>query len=232
MNPDEYKSYAGFYDRLLTPLLRQLRVDIRTFINYRGYRNVIDICCGTGDQLQMLERDGLHLVGIDSSSAMLERARNRCSDTVTFYRLDAAQMHPPAEPFDCALLVFSLHEKHATIRNQIFHNARRMVKQGGALIIADYSGAVEGTAASIIGRLLLPIIERCAGTTHYHNYTDWMKNGALEGFFDRHRQPVDIISRPYTGTVLCAAVTVNDTSEAQNRQFALLHQSLQAQTIP
>lgn len=228
MSSDEYKSSAPFYDRILAPLLKPLRTDISTYIQYRRYKNVIDVCCGTGDQLQMLEHDSMNLVGVDNSDSMLEHARKRCSDNVTFHHLDAEQMQPPDEPFDCALLVFSLHEKHATIRDRVFSNARRMVRQGGSLIIADYSAQYEGLKGTLIGNLLIPIIERGAGKTHFRNYTDWKENGGLEGFLDRRRLPVDIISRPYGGTVLCCAVTINDDWQEFSKHIALLNKSLES----
>lgn len=228
MNPDEYQSTAVFYDRILTVLLRPLRVDIRTFIHYRGHRSVIDICCGTGDQLQILEGDAMHLVGVDNSAAMLAKARNRCSDNVVLHLLDAEQMQPPEEPFDCCILVFSLHEKHPTKRQHIFNNARRMVKQGGSLILADHSGNIDGVKGSVIGGFLMPIVERCAGKTHYQNYLDWNRSGGLEGFLDRRNLPVDVISRPFGSAVLCCAVQINDAAQAYNEHIALLNRSLQS----
>lgn len=228
MNSDEYQSTAVFYDRILTPLLRPLREDIRTFIHYRGHRDIIDICCGTGDQLQMLERDDMHLVGVDSSVSMLEKARRRCSDNVSLHLLDAEQMELPQGSFDCGILVFSLHEKHPTIRSQIFENARRLIKQGGSLILADHSGEPDGVKGSVIGSFLMPIIERCAGKSHYLNYRDWQSRGGLEGFLDRRDLPVDIISRPYGGTVLCCAVNIDDAKQAFNEHIALLNRSLQS----
>lgn len=227
MSSDEYKSTATFYDHILTPLLQSLRTDIRTFIQYRGYRNIIDVCCGTGDQLQVLEGEGMNLVGVDNSVSMLEKARNRCSDGVKLHLLDAEQMQPPEQPFDCALLVFSLHEKHATIRDLIFNSTRRMVRQGGSLILADYSTNSEGVKGTMIGEFLTPIIERCAGKTHYQNYVDWYKNGCLEGFLNRHRLPVDVISQPYGGTVLCCAINIDDAVQTFNKHIELLNRSLE-----
>ena len=232
MNPDEYQSSATLYDCMLPPLLRPLRKDIRTYIHYREYRNVIDICCGTGDQLQMLERGDMRLVGVDNSFSMLEKARSRCSDKVALHLLDAEQMGPPEEPFDCCILVFSLHEKHPARRDQIFNNARRMVKQGGSLIVADYSRDGDGVKGAVIGGFLMPIIECCAGKKHYQHYLDWKRKGGLEGFLDRRNLPVDVISRPYGGTVLCCAVAINDAGEAFNEHIALLNRSLQAVTEP
>ena len=227
MSQDEYKSTAPFYDRVLTPMLKTLRKDICTYINYRGYHSVIDICCGTGDQLQMLQRPSMNLVGIDNSAAMLAYARNRCSEHVALHLLDAEQLQPPEEPFDCALLVFSLHEKHPTTRDRLFANARQMVRQGGTLIIADYSHAIEGMQGKVVSSLVTPVIERCAGKEHYRNYQDWRTRGALEGFLDRHGLAVDVISRPYAQTVLCCAHVVNDDKEEFGRRIALLNQSLE-----
>ena len=54
----------------------------------------------------------------------------------------------------------------------------------------------------------------------------------LEGFLDRRNLPVDVISRPYGGTVLCCAVAINDAGEAFNEHIALLNRSLQAVAVP
>ncbi|MCG6931381.1 MAG: class I SAM-dependent methyltransferase [Desulfofustis sp.] len=226
MNQDDYQSTALFYDRVLTPLLRPLRVDIRTFVHYRGHRNIIDICCGTGDQLQLLEGNSMNLAGVDNSAAMLDKARARCSDLVSLHLLDAEQMSPPEDPFDCALLVFSLHEKHPAGRAHIFDNACRMVKPGGSLVLADYRGRDHDLKRSLSHRLLIPVIERLAGKNHYRNYRDWMDRGGLEGFLQRRNLTVDVISQRFGSTVLCCALTIDDARQAFSNHLALLNRSL------
>ena len=222
---DEYDSSATHYDRCLTPLLRALRIDVRTFIQHRGHRRIIDVCCGTGDQLHILENGAEELVGIDNSVAMLARARRNCSENVALHLIDAEQLDFPSGYFDCAIVSFALHEKHQTLRDLIFSNARRVVKQGGSIIITDYSHNPLGIKGFLLGDLLIPLIERLAGRSHYLNYLSWKRDGGIEGFLQQRRQTVDVISRRLGGSVFCCAVSIDDDIQNYHKQLALLNRT-------
>ena len=223
---DDYRSTAAFYDGCLTPLLSGLRADVRTFILHRGYARIIDIGCGTGDQLHLLENSCGELVGIDNSPAMLARARQSCSERVALHLADAVQLDFPDGYFDGAIISFSLHEKHAALRDLIYASAQKVVRQGGSLIVSDYSDAPIGPKGFIIGTLPIPIIQRMAGRTHYRNYLNWMRQGGLEQFLQRKRQTVDVISRRFGGTVLCCAVARDEAMRTYQKHIALLNQSI------
>ncbi len=141
MSTDAYRSSAVIYNYCISPLLQSIRRDIRTYIHYKGYRQIIDVCCGTGDQLQLLEGPGMSLWGIDNSLAMLEQAGRNCSDTVNLHLLDAEQDIVNPGFFDCAIISFGLHEKHPTVADTIFKNCRRTIRQGGTLVLTDYAKA-------------------------------------------------------------------------------------------
>lgn len=228
---DEYRSTAAFYDRCLTPLLKQLRTDIRTFIQHKGYRRIIDICCGTGDQLRLLENGSGELVGVDNSVTMLARARENCSDDVVLHLIDAEQLTFPDGYFDCGIISFSLHEKHETRRDLIYSNGRKIIRQGGALIVCDYSNSPSGLKGFILGNLVIPVVERMAGRPHYLNYLSWMRAGGLESFLQQRRQTTDIISRRYGGAVISCAVAIDDDLQSYENHIALLNRSLSAPTI-
>lgn len=227
---DEYKSTASFYDRCLTPLLTELRTDICTYIHHKGYRRVIDICCGTGDQLKLLENSGVELVGVDNSVSMLARARRNCSEAVALHLADAGQVEFPDSSFDCAILSFSLHEKHEGSRDTIYTNCRRLVRQGGSLIVTDYGIAPAGIKGHLFANFVIPIIERCAGKTHYRNYLSWVRRGGLEKFLRDRDQNIRIISERFGDTVLCCAVSIDDQARAFEKQIELLNQSLPLRT--
>lgn len=223
---DEYGFTATLYDRCLTPLLSALRIDIRTFIQYRGYHRIIDICCGTGDQLQLLENGAEELVGIDNSVAMLAKARQNCSDNVALHLVEAEQLDFPPRYFDCAIVSFALHEKHQTLGDLIFSNAKRIVKQGGSIIITDYSRSSTGLKGFLLGDILIPVVERLAGRPHYLNYLSWKRDGGIEGFLQKQRQTkVDVISRRFGGTVFCCAVSVDDDTQTYQKHLALLNRA-------
>jgi len=222
---DDYNSSATLYDRCLTPFLKPLRTDIRTFIQHRGYRRIIDICCGTGDQLQLLENGGKELVGIDHSVAMLARARRNCSENVALHLVDAEQLDFPSGYFDCAVVSFALHEKHQTLRDLIFTNGRKVVRQGGSMIITDFSQGSAGIKGFLLGDMLFPVIERLAGRSHYLNYLSWMREGGIEGFLQQRRQTVEVISRRFGGSVYCCAVSVDDDIQTYHKHLALLNRT-------
>lgn len=226
MISDDYQTTALVYDRCLSPLFKPLQSDIRTFIFHSSHKRIIDICCGTGNQLHLLETPGITLVGVDNSISMLERARRKCSEKVELHLLDVEQDNFALEQFDCAIISFGLHEKHPANRQTIYLNARNLVRQGGTLILADFSQERVGFSGSFIGGALIPIIERCAGKTHYNNYLDWMRRGGLEGFIDRRQETADIISRPFGGSVICCAITINDQARSFNKHLALLNRAL------
>ena len=223
---DEYSLSATLYDRCLTPLLKKFRTDIRTVIQHRGHRRVLDICCGTGDQLRLLESGTEELVGIDNSEAMLSRARKNCGERTILHLTDATQLDFPVGYFDCAILSFALHDKHPTQRDLIFSEARKVVAQGGSLIVTDYSKEHTGINGFLLGDVVIPVVERLAGKDHYRNYLSWQRDGGIEAFLQRRSDRVDIISRRFGDSVFCCAVAMDDELKTYQKHLALLNKSL------
>ena len=226
MARDEYSLTATLYDYCLTPLLKKFRTDISTVIQHRGHRRVLDVCCGTGDQLRLLESETKELIGIDNSEAMLARARRNCGEHTVLILKDATQLDFPEDRFDCAILSFALHDKHPTQRDLIFSQARKVVAQGGSLIVTDYSKETSGIKGFLLGDILIPVIERLAGKDHYRNYLSWQRDGGIETFLQQRSDRVDIISRRFGGSVFCCAVTIDDDYKTYQKHLALLDKSL------
>jgi ubiquinone/menaquinone biosynthesis C-methylase UbiE len=95
---------------------------------------VLDVCCGTSPHSEWMCKKGIDIVGIDTSEAMLKKARERCSSG-RFYRGDITR----AETFSqksfshAMLLYFSIYQ----FQNQklIFDHLYSWLKPGGILII-------------------------------------------------------------------------------------------------
>jgi len=92
--------YERFHDQRAQPFHDLLRL-----VTVTAPRAVVDLGCGTGELTAVLHR---HLraaatTGVDSSEAMLQRARALGIDGLTFVNADIAEWTPPA-PLD---LVFS-----------------------------------------------------------------------------------------------------------------------------
>lgn len=182
---DEYKNIASRYDFLLSSAMRSMRTTICTYIKHCGARNIIDLCCGTGEQLRMLNREDILLTGVDLSGAMLNQARSVSPHSIHYLETDASNLPLPDSEYDAVIISFALHEKPAFLHELIFKEACRLVTHQGNIIIADYATVPAGMDAWISGKVVIPLIERLAGLDHYHNYRDWMAGGALEGFLER-----------------------------------------------
>lgn len=226
MESDQYGSIAPFYDPIISPILRALRHDIATYIRFRKHRRILDVCCGTGSQLQMLAAPGMQLSGIDNSLAMLEQAQRKSAKDIKFHLLDVEQSVLAHANFDCAILSFALHEKHPGARQAVYANTLAMVRPGGSLVIADFSRVPKTVTGFIYGRIAVPFVERLAGKHHYQMYAQWMAEGALEGFLNRQGVASDIICRPFKRSVLCCAVDVPTPGLSLQNSLVLLNQSM------
>ncbi len=183
---DDYQRTASYYDFLCSRGLRSIRTNIRTCLRYYGATNIIDICCGTGEQLRMLANDDVFLTGIDISHAMLARARHKGPAAIHYLETDACSLPFPDNEYDGVIIMLALHEKTLQQQRCIFKEASRILRRNGRIIVADYAAIPEGYYSTLIGKVLIPLIERLAGLDHYHNYKDWMAQGALQGFLENH----------------------------------------------
>ena len=226
MNPDEYQFSASIYDYCISPLLKGVQKDICTYINYKGYKRIIDFCCGTGAQLRLLDSPGMTLCGIDNSLSMLEQARSKCSKNIELHLLDAEHDKIDRESFDCAIISFGLHEKHTAVADTVFKNCRKAIKQGGSLILADYSNLASSCQGKAWGSFMIPLIERFAGTIHHGHYQSWMQQGGLEGFLEKQQSGCEIISRPFGSAVLCCAINIDDEARSKHISYELLNRTL------
>lgn len=95
-----YAALAPLYDRLVGE--SQHPIIAESFERYRRqlgirFRHVADVGCGTGAFLRHLLRDGVPLIGVDRSPAMLRVAARRLpSDRVLLLQQDARRLRLPA----------------------------------------------------------------------------------------------------------------------------------------
>lgn len=183
---DEYRNTAAIYDLLFSRALRDLRSQICTVIAHIQAKSIIDLCCGTGEQLRMLAGDAMLLTGVDLSPAMLATARGKGPDGIHYLEADASALPLPDGHHDGVIISFGLHEKTATQQRGLFREGCRLLQPGGHLLIADYSCPPPGMTSQLMGRILIPALERAAGINHYRNYREWMESGAVEAFLEKN----------------------------------------------
>lgn len=207
-NKDEYQNTARIYDLLFSRALKRLHETIRTCLNYQKATNVIDLCCGTGNQLRSLADLDMLLTGVDMSQAMLNQARKKSPSSIHYLESDAGNTKLPSGKYDGVIISFALHEKDAKQHQGIFKEACRLVHPRGQILIADYCIPPEEILSQVLSTIGFQSIERLAGINHYHCYKDWMASGAVEGFLDRNNPgKLSLISEHYKGCVKLLSVS-------------------------
>ena len=81
--------------------------------------NILDVGCGTGTHLELYQRYGCHLYGIDISPSMLEIARARLGDSARLELGDATSMPYEDRKFDLIISMLSLHEMAPQTRSGV-----------------------------------------------------------------------------------------------------------------
>ena len=183
---DEYKNIAPLYDVVLSSSLLTIRKEVCRIARRRRFRNIVDICCGTGQQCIMLNELGFKVTGIDLSPGMIEVARRKSQRlNIRYYVEDGTALHFDDHVFDCAILSFSLHEKDEASRGRIIEEALRVVTPDGRMILVDYLSPRH--FKSVLASVFINVIERLAGKSHHRNFKQFMREGALESLVAHHR---------------------------------------------
>jgi ubiquinone/menaquinone biosynthesis C-methylase UbiE len=174
---DEYQRFALLYDPLIGAALRPIYRELAGRLKRHGCTSMADLCCGTGMLAGLADRDGMTALGIDLSPAMLGVAVRKHS--ARFILADAAALPLDDDSLDGAALSFSLHEKPWDTARAILSEARRIVRPGGVVMVADYrarpgNGWWTGH--------MIATVERLAGTAHHGHFREYMDRGGMDGF--------------------------------------------------
>jgi demethylmenaquinone methyltransferase/2-methoxy-6-polyprenyl-1,4-benzoquinol methylase len=172
---EEYQYSARFYDRLLYPFIRSIRIRVIKVVKKYQYKTILDVCCGTGDQLKLLKEHGFDGEGVDISDAMLNIAQ-KGEVKANCKNQDAAKMHYEDAKFALVMTAFALHEKDHDTARKIVEEMVRVTAKGGDILIVDYELSEK---TSLLSKLLIYFIEWLAGGVHYQNFKSYIKKGGL-----------------------------------------------------
>jgi ArsR family transcriptional regulator len=99
----------------------------------------VDLGCGTGELVERLQSIAGHVIGVDSSSKMIELARNRVYPDQEKVDLRLGELeHLPLkdEEADCAVVSMVLH--HLSTPDRFISEVSRVMKKNGTLVIVDF----------------------------------------------------------------------------------------------
>jgi ubiquinone/menaquinone biosynthesis C-methylase UbiE len=170
------------YDWLIEPLVFRLKGKVKSLIDRFDLFPVVDICCGTGTQLHLLQSGKGRLVGIDLSFPQLNYASHKYPK-IPFVCADAVNIPFQSASFKGIVISFSLHDKSQRVQAKLMSEAKRVLKPGGQIIFIDFENP--WSKKSRAGSVFVNLIERIAGGEHFRNYRQFLREGGLRAFVQK-----------------------------------------------
>ena len=174
------------YSNLVDPLLRDIRDFTLSFAGMTAGDKVLDVCCGTGEQVIKYGMNGINAIGIDNDPGMLKVASNNQIKeqltNVSFHLADAIDLPFPDGHFDYSSISFGLHDKEKTIRDRVIHEMKRVVKHGGKFIFIDYRVPLPMNMWGFVART----VEFLVGGDHYRGFKSYINGGGLSAILKEH----------------------------------------------
>lgn len=180
-------SITNLYSIFIDPLLRDIRTYISKFSGMKRGDKVLDVCCGTGDQVFYYGKGSIIATGVDLSPGMIEAAEKRKEKSgltnVSFRVANAKQLPFKDNSFDFASICLGLHEIKRDERDKIISEMKRVVKKEGFLIFIDFQVPLPSTIISY----LVKAIEYFAGRNHHECFKDYIEQGGLDEILNRNQ---------------------------------------------
>lgn len=167
------------YFTLLDLVLRDVRAYVAELAGMKVGDKVLDVCCGTGDQICHYAQKGIIATGVDQNPSVIELAeRNRERrdfQDVSFFIASATALPFPDGYFDGASISLGLHEMTRNERDVAVSEMKRVVKKGGALIFIDFQVPLPKNSVAY----LIRVVEFIAGRDNHRRFRDYIEQGGL-----------------------------------------------------
>jgi len=137
--PKLYTEFAKYYDRLESQY-RNYQQESEWLIGILEKHNcvdVIDVSCGTGSHLALLQKEDLNLYGIDASNQMVQLAKKKLAHGKETSLSLADFLHIPfrKEAFDASLCMYwSLAGLNQNLVKYLFSEVASVLKSGGIFV--------------------------------------------------------------------------------------------------
>jgi len=168
------------YSTIIDPFLRDVRIFVPKFAGMKAGDRVLDVCCGSGDQVFYYDKLGVLAFGIDSDANMIGLAkkdrRNGSAKNVSFRLVDARKLPFEDNFFDFVSISLALHEKEREAQSKIISEMKRVVKKEGALVFVDFKIPFHDK----ISYFFIRSIEYLAGKQHFSCFKDYVLQGGLQ----------------------------------------------------
>jgi ubiquinone/menaquinone biosynthesis C-methylase UbiE len=180
-NVDRYQRIAPFYDLLDLPFERKRYAALRPLMFQNLGGRLLDAGIGTGRNCAYYP-PGADVSGIDTSPAMLERARVRCPTVAQaghLYEMDVTDLNFPNGSFDAAVATFLFCVLPNDLQVPALRELGRVVKPGGLIRMLEYVRP-HGTLRRIMSRVWQPWIAWAYGASFDRNTEKHVPEAGLE----------------------------------------------------
>ncbi len=158
-----YEKIASFYDVLFGPALHAGRRQAIDRMTIKSGDRVLEVGVGTGINASLYPR-GCHVTGIDLSTSMLDKARERVArlglDHIRLIEMDAADLKFPDESFDVVFACYLMTVVPDPVR--VAAEMRRVCRPGGRVVFLNHFRSANPIVAGI-ERSLSPLTARLVG---------------------------------------------------------------------
>jgi len=180
-NLKQYQRIARFYDLLDLPFERRRYRALRPLL-FRGMAGrLLDAGIGTGRNCEFYP-PAATVSGIDTSPAMLARARNRCPTLAAggrLYQMDVTALEFPTGSFDAAVASFLFCVLPDQLQVPALRELGRVVKPGGTIRLLEYVRP-QGILRRIVSYIWQPWIRWAYGASFDHHTERHVPSAGLE----------------------------------------------------
>ncbi|MDO5441191.1 MAG: bifunctional demethylmenaquinone methyltransferase/2-methoxy-6-polyprenyl-1,4-benzoquinol methylase UbiE [Bacillota bacterium] len=135
---------------------------------------VLDVCCGTGDISIALKNKNCEVTGLDFSPAMLDVAKRKCSEGITWLEGNAMQLPFEDNSFDAACISFGL--RNTPDYEAVLKEMKRVVKTGGIIACLDSFVPDNGFVKFFYNIYFKGIMPHIGGHKEHKEEYDWLAN--------------------------------------------------------
>ena len=98
---------------------------------------ICDLCCGSGNMIEILKNRAKEIVGIDASSEMIKICKEKIGKNkkINFVLASATKINEKDNYFDYVLIRNGLH--HLKDKKMVLKEAHRVLKATGKLVVVD-----------------------------------------------------------------------------------------------
>jgi len=169
------------YSTIIDPILKDVRICVAGLSGVKAGDRVLDVCCGTGDQVFHYTQKGAIATGVDQDPGMIELAeksrKRRGFKHSTFHLASATELPFRDGYFDCASISLGLHEMKREEQNRAVSEMKRVVKKEGVLMFIDFQAPLPRNSIAY----LIRAVEFLAGRDNYICFRDYLAQGGLNG---------------------------------------------------